>query len=258
MNGLQSKIERAIVLLREFEPFEGYHLAFSGGKDSICIWQLAKLAKVRFTAYFAMTSVDPPDILHFIRKYFPEVVFLRPELSMFQLIVHKKILPTRKTAFCCEFLKEYAGIGELVVQGIRWQESRKRAGRQFYEKDNRKKMKGKQYLNPIIDWTTSDVWSFIRQYKLPFPDLYLGCFSRVGCIGCPKAYFKHRQREFQLYPRFRTAYLIAIRKAMQLHGAFSKFENPEDVFNWWVSNDSMKVYFEKKRQMKIFSDDSIV
>ena len=33
----RDKVELAIMRLREFEPPEGYYLAFSGGKDSQCI-----------------------------------------------------------------------------------------------------------------------------------------------------------------------------------------------------------------------------
>ena len=247
---LQTKINRAITLLKEFVPYEGYHLAFSGGKDSICTYHLATMANVKYRAYYAVTTVDPPDIILFIKKYFPDVQFLRPKRSMFQLIRYKKILPTRKSAYCCEHLKEYAGIGELVVQGIRWQESYARSKRNFFEIDERKRMKGKMYLNPIIDWTEKDVWNYIRLNKLPFPDLYLGCFSRIGCIGCPKAYYKKRQREFQLYPKFKNAYLVAIRKAKN-EGAFKDFDTAEDVFDWWLSNESKKVWFAKKNQLSI-------
>ena len=245
-----SKIKNAIALLKEFEPFGGYHLAFSGGKDSICIYHLAKMAGIKFTAYFAQTTVDPPDVLTFIKKYFPDVVFLRPERSLFQIIEQKKMLPTRIRAYCCEFLKEYAGLGNFILQGIRWEESHKRSKRNFFEIDTRKKMKGKRYLNPIIDWTEKDVWSFIKLNKLPFPDLYLGCHSRIGCIGCPKAYYKHRQREFELYPRFKRAYILAIKRAMA-KGGFRDFDSPEDVFNWWLSNKSKKVWNANKMQRVI-------
>jgi phosphoadenosine phosphosulfate reductase len=34
---LDEKVERAIKLLKEYEPPEGYFVAFSGGKDSIVL-----------------------------------------------------------------------------------------------------------------------------------------------------------------------------------------------------------------------------
>lgn len=244
------KVKRSIALIKEFEPYEGYHLAFSGGKDSICIYYLAKIAGVKFDAYYSMTSVDPPDVLTFIKKYFPDVKFLRPKYSMFKLIEFKRFLPTRIMPFCCEHLKEYACKGEFIIQGIRWEESLNRSNKSFYYVDSRKVMGGKKYLNPILDWYDEDVWNFIKKYKLPFPDLYLSCFNRIGCIGCPKAYTKHRQREFLLYPRYKKAYLKAIEKAM-LKGGFREFKNSEDVFSWWISGLNVKEWIEKENQMKL-------
>jgi len=45
------KVQKAIERFRAFEPEDGYYLAFSGGKDSMCIYHLAKMAGVKFTPY---------------------------------------------------------------------------------------------------------------------------------------------------------------------------------------------------------------
>lgn len=58
---ISQKIETSIKRLRSFEPPEGYFLAFSGGKDSQCIYHLAKMAGVKFDAHYNVTSVDPPS-----------------------------------------------------------------------------------------------------------------------------------------------------------------------------------------------------
>lgn len=251
---LEDKIKYSIELIKRYEQTDKYFLAFSGGKDSICIYQLTKMAKVEFQAYYSRTTVDPPDIRKFIKKYFPDVIFLKPELSMFKLIAYKKkFLPTRKNRYCCELLKEYAGNGKFVMTGIRKDESHQRSKRDIYEKDNRKKYKGTQYLHPIFEWSEKDVWEFIKQKKLPFPDLYLGCFSRIGCIGCPMAYYKNRLKEFELYPKFKKMYIRAIKIAMQdkTKKQFWDFENEYEVFEWWTGGISKKQYLANKKQLKI-------
>jgi len=48
----KNKVEVAIDRLQSFEPKEGYYLAFSGGKDSQCIYELAKMAGVKFNAFY--------------------------------------------------------------------------------------------------------------------------------------------------------------------------------------------------------------
>jgi len=246
---LQGKIEQSIKCLRKHEPEKGYHLAFSGGKDSICIYRLAQMAGVNFRAYFCMTTVDPPDVLRFIKTFYPAVTFLRPKKSMFQLIESRGI-PIRFKRFCCEALKEYAGSGNLVVTGIRAQESTKRKARKVYELDY--KDKTKTFLHPILDWTEQEVWRFIKEEKLVFPDLYLGCQTRVGCIGCPMSPRRMR-KDFELYPRFRYAYKKAIQKYMD-KGKMTYFEDAEEAIQWWMSGESVKTFKALKNQTEIDYD----
>jgi tRNA(Ile)-lysidine synthase TilS/MesJ len=45
---MEKHIEKSIEILKMFEPKEDfYHLAFSGGKDSCVLIQLAKMANVK-------------------------------------------------------------------------------------------------------------------------------------------------------------------------------------------------------------------
>ncbi|WP_236252609.1 phosphoadenosine phosphosulfate reductase domain-containing protein [Odoribacter splanchnicus] len=60
----------------------GFHVAFSGGKDSQVIYELCKMAGVKFKAFFYKTSVDPPELLKFIRSDYPDVIWLKPEKTM--------------------------------------------------------------------------------------------------------------------------------------------------------------------------------
>lgn len=67
------KVEVAIKRFQTFEPSDGYYLSFSGGKDSCVIKALADMAEVKYDAHYSVTSVDPPELLKFIKKYHPDV-----------------------------------------------------------------------------------------------------------------------------------------------------------------------------------------
>lgn len=113
---LRDKVETAIKRLQEFEPPEGYYVAFSGGKDSQCVYHLCKMAGVMFDAHYAITSVDPPELVRFIRENYPDVEFTRQyypngkPITMWSLIAEHTLPPTRKVRYCCEALKEPGGV----------------------------------------------------------------------------------------------------------------------------------------------------
>lgn len=244
---IQDRVDKVIDVLRRFEPREGYFLAFSGGKDSICCYYLLKLSGCKFEAHYSITTVDEPFVKPFIRKYYPDVIFDHPEISMYNLIVKKGILPGRLARYCCEFLKEYSGKGRLVITGVRNAESFNRAKRRMFELDNRKKMQGKAYLNPIVTWEEDDVWEFImhyrKEFKIQIPDYYANdCRSaRGGCVGCPLGGVNHQKKEFKKYPRYKNAYMKAITRA-KANGRFKLFDDAEQVFGWWLSDMSVENY----------------
>lgn len=117
-NGID-KVEKAIKRLQLYEPKEGYYLCFSGGKDSVVIKALADMAGVKYDAHYNVTSVDPPELVRFIKGKYPEVAFDYPRdkdgnrETMWTLIPKKKMPPTRIARYCCAVLKESGGGGSL-------------------------------------------------------------------------------------------------------------------------------------------------
>ena len=130
--GKIDKVQMAIDRLKAFEPEEGYIVADSGGKDSTCIVALAKMAGVKHQAVYNVTTVDPPELVRFVKTKHPDT---RMEishdkdgnaLSMWNLIPTYKIPPTRKIRYCCEALKESQNKGRVTVTGVRRAESSNR------------------------------------------------------------------------------------------------------------------------------------
>lgn len=142
---LQQKMMYSIDLLKKAERLalaygggNGYYLAFSGGKDSQALYHIAELAGVKFDAHMNFTSVYPPEVIRFVKKQYPEVDFIKPKKSIYQLAVEKQILPTMRVRWCCAEYKENSGAGRVTLIGIRHQESVRRAKRNEVEISNRK------------------------------------------------------------------------------------------------------------------------
>lgn len=125
------RVETAIERLRAYEPPDGYYLAFSGGKDSVVIKALADMAGVKYDAHYHITTVDPPELVRFV-KSFDDVQMDAStykdgrRVTMWNLIPKKKTPPIRKTRYCCYWLKESGGKGRLTITGVRWAESPRR------------------------------------------------------------------------------------------------------------------------------------
>lgn len=87
----QEKIKHSVELLRKAEklalaysPNEGFYLSFSSGKDSQCLYHIAKIAGVKFKAHMGLTSVDPPEVIKFCRKHYPDVDMINPKISIYK------------------------------------------------------------------------------------------------------------------------------------------------------------------------------
>ncbi len=267
-------VEVAIERLKAFEPKEGYFLAFSGGKDSVTVKALADMAGVKYDAHYNVTSVDPPELVRFV-KTFPDVHFDFPVddngrvKTMWNLIPKRKIPPTRIMRYCCEDLKEGAGEDRFVVTGVRKDESvrraRDRSGLELGEKkkDRRELLDPdnptpemmyhcqtyhRKVLNPIIDWTTDEVWEFIKEYKVRYCCLYDEGFSRLGCIGCPMGTKKHRLWELERYPKYKENYIRAFQKMIDAYPLKKGWQTGKEVFEWWIHDGSS---YPDKKQVRV-------
>ena len=126
------KVEIAIKRLKAFEPPEGYYLAFSGGKDSQCVYHLCKMGGIKFDAHYNVTSVDPPELVRFIKQNYPDVKFERQHdkngkpITMWSMIEERGTPPTRMIRYCCAKLKETDGEGRFTITGVRQAESANR------------------------------------------------------------------------------------------------------------------------------------
>lgn len=159
---------------------------YSGGKDSDVMLELFLRSGVPFEVENGHTTVDAPPTVYHIRKRFKQLeeqgISCRinmPKMSMWKLIVEKKMPPCRTQRYCCEYYKENNTKNRFCATGVRWAESNKRKNRQEIEpkgkklsekimlmSDNDRKralterceLKADMIVNPILDWLDSDIW----------------------------------------------------------------------------------------------------
>ena len=239
---VQQLVERAIKLLQENAPEEGYYLAFSGGKDSCAIKKLAQMAGVAFKAYYNLTTMDAPELMHFMRTEHPDIIFNKPQMPMMHRIATAlKTPPTRMGRWCCSEYKEAYGKGHTKIFGVRAAESanRKKTWREI-SKDNHDDIA----ICPIVYWSDEQLWEFIRTYDVKYCSLYDEGFKRLGCIGCPLSSIKNQDIEFKRWPGFERAWKRAIIKNWEFNKDVpntrtrkpryhAKYRSGEDFWKWW-------------------------
>lgn len=212
---LEKKINQSIKLLQTTcEGKDDVELAYSGGKDSDVILQLAKEAGIKFTARYKNTTIDPPGTIKHCKDNGVEIV--QPKESFFE-IVKKAGYPNRFYRLCCARLKEYPTESNTVIVGVRREESKKRAERykepticRVYSKTKRV-----QQILPILYWTQDDVRMFVEDRNIKCHPIYYdsnGIFHaerRLGCQGCPLMSKKNRVQFFKANPRWLKAWIRA-------------------------------------------------
>lgn len=63
---------------------------------------------------------------------------------------------------------------------------------------------------------------------------------------------QEKKRELSMFPRFaEKVYIRAIRELME-QGKYDQFDNPQQVFHWWISNQNSKEWLFKHNQPKLF------
>lgn len=234
--GTTDIVDKAIRELQAVAEHNTLCLRFSGGKDSVVVKRLLDIAKVPYCAKFSRTSVDPPELLNFIRRECRDVEVEPPRISMFQLIIKKGFPPTRICRYCCQEFKERNVCGRgrnlLTLTGVRKDESPKRKSRSKYE--TCQSDKGVEFYHPIIHWSEEQVWDFIHSEHIPYCRLYdEEGITRIGCVGCPLTSSEKIAAEFKRWPQFEKAYLWAFEKMLEGR-SFDKWKTKYDVMDWYI------------------------
>lgn len=266
------------------------HVAFSGGKDSTVLAALVKMSGVPYELHYNVTGIDPPELVYFMRGNYPELHWDKYKKSMWRLIRENHMPPTRLRRYCCSELKERGGEGKVCLTGVRAAESLKRSKRKPFEKQIKKKVerakflfndndddrrmwescikKGKDVVNPIIDWLDEDIWEFIKLRELPYCKLYGAIVKhgntysntgkkRLGCIGCPMNTKAKAELNID-YPKFKAIYIKAFdRMLAEMPDRARTWQTGQDVMEWWLDDNRQAKQIEGQITLELDEEENL-
>ena len=218
--------------LRMKRHLDCFHVAFSGGKDSIVLLDLVKqaLPKSAFIVVFGDTQMEFPDTYKVIDEVEKQCVnegieFYRVASEMspektWQLFGP----PATVLRWCCSVhkaapqtlkLREVLGKPNFVgadFVGVRAQESFKRSS---YDVENiGMKQRGQYSHNSILEWSSAEIWLYIFMHNLPINQTYKKGNARAGCLLCPMSSGRANFFRNNAYPDEVEKFVDYIREAV--------------------------------------------
>lgn len=258
---LEYLIEQTIEFLHENLSDKGkIFVGFSGGKDSIVLADLMEQSGLDHQLYYSMTGIDPPEIVSFIRKQYPQCKFLKPKRSFWYHLTRKNP-PSNRHRWCCRELKKLPSANIPLkhrTMGIRAEEG---AARAKYKQIEYIYTLNVWHYSPILHWKESDIWEYIEERKLAYPDLYDRGLSRIGCVICPfhssgrgaghNFYREHWPRFFDLFEKKCREWFAK----RQFQGRDMFFDTADEfIENWYRGNVQWYKRKEKKTDQMTFED----
>ncbi len=168
-------------------------IASSFGAEDVVLIDLASKSGLPFRVFTLDTDFLFPETYALIdaiqERYGIEVERCRPRLTPAeQAVEHGDALWARQPDRCCairkvEPLKEKLATLAAWITGIRREQAPTRANAKKLEWDQ---TFGLWKFNPIADWGTEQVWSYIRTNGLAYNPLHDRRYPSIGCTYCTR------------------------------------------------------------------------
>jgi phosphoadenosine phosphosulfate reductase len=228
----QTTVKKILAIYTKYkDKLDCFHVAFSGGKDSLVLLDLVKKALPRgsFVVVFGDTEMEFPDTYDVIKKIKQQCA--EEEIPFYIAKSHLSPKeswelfgpPSRTLRWCCSVhkstpqtlkLREITGKDNykgLAFVGIRAQESVNRSEYVYF--NDGKKTKGQFSHNSILEWTSAEIWLYIYANDVVINKAYKKGSARVGCICCPMGGGKAGFIEHQNYNDTVNDYLDIVRSS---------------------------------------------
>lgn len=198
---LQQKIDQVVTQLREAtEQYQGnLVLANSLGAEDMVLADLLARYLPDISQFVLDTGRLPEETLTLLARmtehypqlqvdvYYPEATAVEAYVREQGINAFYQSQELRKA--CCgvrklEPLKRALTGRAAWITGLRREQSVTRDTVAFSEWDA---ANGLQKLNPLADWSTKEIWAYLRHFNVPYNELHDRHYPSIGCAPCTRA-----------------------------------------------------------------------
>ncbi|GAB6142330.1 phosphoadenylyl-sulfate reductase [Methylosoma difficile] len=197
---LNQKKPRAI-LKKALELYDNIAISFSGSEDVVLIDMAVALRK-NIQVFCLDTGRLHPETYRFIEKvrkhYHLDIELLTPDRDVLDRFVKQKGLFSFYEdghQDCCQIRKveplsrRVAHLDAWITGQRRDQSLETRQDLPEVQIDTTFSTEEHQLVkfNPLLNWTSAQVWDYIEAYEVPFNELHEKGFISIGCEPCTRA-----------------------------------------------------------------------
>lgn len=169
-------------------------LPSSFGAEGVVILDMSSRAGLKFDLFTLDTDFLFPQTYALMREIEQryQIVIERVRTPMtpeMQAVTYGEALWARDPNLCCQIRKVEPLKGKLKsyaawISGIRREQARSRANAAKIAWDGQFDL---VKVNPLADWTWTQVWEYIRANDVPYNSLHDQNYPSVGCTHCTRA-----------------------------------------------------------------------
>jgi phosphoadenosine phosphosulfate reductase len=197
---MQARVDESIKLLKQAQDQFAPDLVFAcsfGAEDVVLIDLISKhTPSIQIitldTGRLPQATYDVMDTCRAkygikIQVYFPDASEVEQMVAECGLNLFYHSVENRKR--CCEIRKIHplrrALKGKKAwVTGVRRQQADSRQDMAAVEDDD---FFGLKKFNPLIEWTEDEIWTYIREFDVPYNALHDQHYPSIGCLPCTRS-----------------------------------------------------------------------
>lgn len=193
------------IIQHALQEFDNIAISFSGAEDVVLIEIASKVAKKlgkKFSVFTLDTGRLHPETTRFIDKvgkhYGLQIQCMSPDQTALEaLVAEKGLFSFYETDHheCCGIRKieplrrKLATLDAWITGQRRDQSPDTRNQVPVIEQDSTFSSQEKPLIkfNPLANWTSAQVWQYIRMFDVPYNELHDKGYISIGCEPCTRA-----------------------------------------------------------------------